>query len=181
MADLKAIETYYRGYRFRSRLEARWAVFLDALGVQFEYEKDGYDLDGVWYLPDFWLPDQRVWLEVKGPAILSGDDAWEKAYRLAEASETFVYVFCGQFPEHPVGLTGLAFNPFERMVAPEDERPPRPVRWLQCLICGQWQIGNRLEYLRCGCIRRCWAGNADLIRANTTARQARFEHGERGR
>ena len=29
MSDIKAIETYYKGYRFRSRLEARWAVFFD--------------------------------------------------------------------------------------------------------------------------------------------------------
>lgn len=30
---MKAIETRYKGYRFRSRLEARWAVFFDALGL----------------------------------------------------------------------------------------------------------------------------------------------------
>jgi hypothetical protein len=30
---LQAIETFYRGYRFRSRLEARWAVLFDALGI----------------------------------------------------------------------------------------------------------------------------------------------------
>jgi hypothetical protein len=27
---IQAIETVYRGHRFRSRLEARWAVFFDA-------------------------------------------------------------------------------------------------------------------------------------------------------
>ena len=31
---IAAIETEYCGYRFRSRLEARWAVFLDALGIE---------------------------------------------------------------------------------------------------------------------------------------------------
>jgi hypothetical protein len=41
---IKAIETRYKGYRFRSRLEARWAVFFDALGVEWEYEKEGFDL-----------------------------------------------------------------------------------------------------------------------------------------
>lgn len=35
---IKAIETSYKGYRFRSRTEARWAVFFDALGVRWEYE-----------------------------------------------------------------------------------------------------------------------------------------------
>lgn len=64
---IKAIETVYKGYRFRSRLEARWAVFFDALGVKWEYEKEGYDLgEAGWYLPDFWLPELQCWFEVKG-------------------------------------------------------------------------------------------------------------------
>lgn len=35
------IETIYKGYRFRSRLEARWAVFLDACDADWEYEPEG--------------------------------------------------------------------------------------------------------------------------------------------
>ena len=88
--NIKAIETVYNGYRFRSRLEARWAVFFDALGVKYEYEKEGFNLSGVeigyedsgreklpdnvLYLPDFWLSnvslrsstEQGLWFEVKG-------------------------------------------------------------------------------------------------------------------
>jgi len=53
---LKAIETHYKGYRFRSRLEARWAVFFETLGVQWEYEPEGFELTMTgWYLPDFWI------------------------------------------------------------------------------------------------------------------------------
>lgn len=67
------IETIYKGYRFRSRLEARWAVFMDACGADWEYEPEGLsstvycepdlDEDGniiqehdpacTYYLPDF--------------------------------------------------------------------------------------------------------------------------------
>jgi len=48
---IKAIQTEYRGYLFRSRLEARWAVFFDACGVDWEYEPEGYDLgSGGYYL-----------------------------------------------------------------------------------------------------------------------------------
>lgn len=51
---MKAIETIYNGYRFRSRLEARWAVFFDALGIEYDYEPEGFELDnGMRYLPDF--------------------------------------------------------------------------------------------------------------------------------
>lgn len=60
-----AIETRYRGYRFRSRLEARWAVFFDHMGIEFQYEPEGYKLPSGWYLPDFWLPQVDMWAEVK--------------------------------------------------------------------------------------------------------------------
>jgi len=85
MSELKAIQTEYKGYRFRSRLEARWAVFFDTLGVKWEYEPEGYDLgNGVYYLPDFLLHDvtvnhglfQRhcdIYVEVKG--VMTDDDA----------------------------------------------------------------------------------------------------------
>jgi hypothetical protein len=53
---LKVIETRYASVLFRSRLEARWAAFFDKLGEKWEYEPEGFDLDGQWYLPDFWLP-----------------------------------------------------------------------------------------------------------------------------
>lgn len=67
---IKPIETVYRGFRFRSRLEARWAVFFDAAEIEFEYEKEGFDLGYLgWYLPDFWLPQVRMWAEVKAEAF----------------------------------------------------------------------------------------------------------------
>lgn len=63
---MKAIETYYNGYRFRSRLEARWAVFFDAAEIKYEYEPEGFELDsGALYLPDFYLPDYKCFVEVK--------------------------------------------------------------------------------------------------------------------
>ena len=66
---MKAITTVYRGYRFRIRLEARWAVFFDALGLQWRYEPEGFELiDGTRYLPDFHLPtfEGGCYVEVKG-------------------------------------------------------------------------------------------------------------------
>lgn len=73
---MKAIETMYAGTLFRSRLEARWAVFFDELGIKWEFEPEGYvvglsdpiaDADRtVHYLPDFYLPNTETWVEVKG-------------------------------------------------------------------------------------------------------------------
>lgn len=64
---MKAIPTEYDGIKFRSRLEARYAMFFDEHRIGWEYEVEGIDLSGRWYLPDFWLPDSRTFLEVKGP------------------------------------------------------------------------------------------------------------------
>lgn len=51
---MQAIQTFYKGYHFRSRLEARWAVFFDALDLDWQYEIEGFQLnDGTMYLPDF--------------------------------------------------------------------------------------------------------------------------------
>lgn len=67
---IKAIETKYKGYRFRSRLEARWAVAFDEMGIEWEYEPEGYRLQsGEWYLPDFRVMTprgRRAWVEIKG-------------------------------------------------------------------------------------------------------------------
>lgn len=58
-----AIETRYGGCLFRSRLEARWAVFFDHLGIAWEYEPEGFELnDGRRYLPDFRI--QTAWHHV---------------------------------------------------------------------------------------------------------------------
>lgn len=59
------IETKYKGYKFRSRLEARWAVFFDKMEIEFQYEPEGFKLKSGWYLPDFWLPQVKMWAEVK--------------------------------------------------------------------------------------------------------------------
>ncbi len=56
MSNIKAIQTEYNGHLFRSRLEARWAVIFDYLGIKYEYEEQGYDVGyGIRYLPDFIL------------------------------------------------------------------------------------------------------------------------------
>ena len=43
MSIIKAIETKYNGYKFRSRLEAKWAVFFDNAKIKYEYEPEGYE------------------------------------------------------------------------------------------------------------------------------------------
>ncbi len=100
---IKAIETKYKGYKFRSRLEARWAVFFDSLGIEWDYEKEGYDLGELgWYLPDFWLPyhaqpdypDAGYFVEIKpfGPTQLELD----KIMAIAEGTKHTCWLFAGE-------------------------------------------------------------------------------------
>lgn len=63
---IKVIETKYGIYKFRSRLEARWAVLFDALNIEYLYEHEGYELPSLGlYLPDFWLPKLVCFAEIK--------------------------------------------------------------------------------------------------------------------
>jgi len=56
MNTIKSINTFYKGYKFRSRLEARWAIFFDTLDIEWQYELEGYRLsNGTGYLLDFKL------------------------------------------------------------------------------------------------------------------------------
>jgi hypothetical protein len=100
---MKAIQTSYGSYRFRSRLEAKWAVFFDAIGVEgWVYEKEGFELScGLRYLPDFWIPYNAAtppgwgfWVEIKPEPLnpresfLLGELARETGHRS--------YAICGQ-------------------------------------------------------------------------------------
>lgn len=68
---MKGITTMYHGRRFRSRLEARWAVMFDFLGWRYEYEP--YDLKG--WIPDFALfGAEEIFVEVKPYSTLKEFD-----------------------------------------------------------------------------------------------------------
>jgi len=53
---------------FRSNWEIELAEMLTDLGIAFEYEPKRFYFQGEneSYLPDFYLPDYNVWIEVKG-------------------------------------------------------------------------------------------------------------------
>src|SRR6266542_823362 len=73
--NIEAKPTLYAGRQFRSRLEARWAVFFDSLKIKWQYEPAMFNLGFATindkqvylggYLPDFYFPDLEVWVEVK--------------------------------------------------------------------------------------------------------------------
>lgn len=104
---IKPIQTRYRGYNFRSRLEARWGVFFDALGIKWEYEKEGYDLGDLgWYLPDFYLPDIGVFVEIKPNGVSSDhmSEAHSKCRAFRDKIDNSIVLCCGDPKEYNATL-----------------------------------------------------------------------------
>lgn len=69
--DAFILPTIYKGIKYRSRTEARWARFFHAAGIKFFYESEAFALPSGNYLPDFkifpygWKCDP-IYAEVKG-------------------------------------------------------------------------------------------------------------------
>jgi len=199
MKTIKAIDTIYRGYRFRSRLEARWAVFMDAINVRFEYEGEGFAFDGVAYLPDFFLPDMDCFLEIK-PTDPSEEEV-RKAELLCEHTGKNVYILVGQpccpclgdYPNRWYGNNSqmhsfacdLSFKDDHDSGAQQDSH----YLWCECPKCGKIGIefDGRAERIDCqcgcgcasglgGCDRRYNFDSPRLVSAYNAARGYRFEH-----
>lgn len=87
-----AVPGIFKGVQFRSQLEIRFVTQLDAKQIRWIYE--GERLGEGNYLIDFYLPDLRCWVEVKG-SIEPRDDYFLKdvaAYLKRERGERlFVY------------------------------------------------------------------------------------------
>jgi hypothetical protein len=84
---LKAKRTVYNAHLFKSRLEARWAVFFDTLGLEWVYEPEGFELgDSIRYLPDFKILGWDTYVEIK-PDLPSLTEI-KKLLRLAQELQT---------------------------------------------------------------------------------------------
>lgn len=59
-----AVPGVFMGVQMRSQLEIRFAAKLQELGTRWAYEIER--LGEEQYLVDFYLPDLRIWVEVKG-------------------------------------------------------------------------------------------------------------------
>lgn len=79
-----SLETSYKQYDMKSRLEARTAYLLDALNIEWEYEQSQHLLtNGEIYIPDFYLPEHEQFIECKGDLE---DPSCSKPKNLAEES-----------------------------------------------------------------------------------------------
>jgi len=139
---IQAIETHYNGYRFRSRLEARWAVFFDTLGIPYFYEHQGYTLfGGERYLPDFWIPHLNLFVEVKGPS--PSIDEQGKAIGLCQGTGSTVMVVTNDcWYTAPMYL--YHFNG-DTQTGKGDMLYSHNCRWSICAACISFAISNRIK------------------------------------
>lgn len=169
--DIKPIETVYNGYRFRSRLEARWAVFFDAIGAKYKYEPEGYKLeDGTLYLPDFYLENvsgrgtKNIFVEIKG--ALSEADL-HKVEMFARNRNIIIF---GDIPDKD----NMMFY----------ENPDDPDLYNLWYSEGDWYHTEPCASIHGGLVLDYPDNPYDYVDRNMTekafdiARQVRFEHGE---
>lgn len=211
MATITPIETLYAGCRFRSRLEARWAVFFDSLNIKWEYEPQGYTVgkDKQPYLPDFRLPELDAFVDVKLLADLT-----------RSGKELFTLVLGGipaksrSFPAHALFMPSFDFRdgsePSRSSIASPafaaleklDNEDAAAVRKLIAfesrlrIVCspaiflcskGKWSFSPVgipfIEWTAAELLAPGYGVSLappKLVAAYDAARQARFEHGERG-
>lgn len=101
---IKAIPTQRYGCHFRSKLEASFADWLEAHKIAWTHEVEGFDCSGVWYLPDFWLPDIRTFVEVKG--VLDQESEQKVRCLAAAGADANFTVVLAEPPEWRLSLVG---------------------------------------------------------------------------
>jgi hypothetical protein len=173
---IQPIETHYKGYRFRSRIEARWAVFFDHLGIVWDYEKEGYELGELGrYLPDFWLEnvgfaggEHGMFVEVK--SILPTEKEMKKLDKVAttlNARSGFLIHMANDVTGQHIGL-GRGFHQ-KNMV------------FIKCLSCSEMSFDwGGLTFIVC---HECGAEfpleegarHKDIVHGIQLAKSARFE------
>jgi hypothetical protein len=201
---IAAIQTKHNGVLFRSRLEARWAVFFDTLGIKYCYEAEGYALPSGNYLPDFYIPNQPsfrhkhngLFVEIKGVAT-------DRSQDLLEELAMHTGIDCVMLGELPYGETYTLHEP-ESNFDPATEKEwiivsryeegrlgpclscDNPYVWCQCPFCKKFgfEFDGRSARIGCGCKEHAQirngdktynSGSPDLLEAYQTARSERFE------
>jgi len=92
------LETIYRGVKYRSKWEVYIAKLLLYSDIRFLYEPKRFFLTKTLsYLPDFYLPDYNVYLEVKGVLnqkdriLLEKFSEFEKIVYFGKKQLSFIY------------------------------------------------------------------------------------------
>lgn len=134
MSVIQAVQTFYGGTYYRSRTEARWAVFMDVLGIPYQYEPEKFQLSTGRYIPDFliaergcrWGHDTAIYAEIKGAEPDQGQKDRFQEFRLLLDSQFRKELF-GGVKDPPVRFNVLLTG---------SVKSHSPGLWVQCPFCG---------------------------------------------
>lgn len=185
---MKPISTFYAGHFFRSRTEARYAVLFDSLGLEWEYELEGFELDdGSNYLPDFYLQrnSEPFYVEIK-PTIPTNEEL-DKAYWLSHGTKKSVLVFYGQ--PNKLEVTGFYYRRSIKASSKDLKFVEEPEFIIENKLIYCYQCRKiSLCYDNIVCCNHCLNNenvdtliyNSELcfLKAKRQAQQSRFEFGE---
>lgn len=176
MDNVKPIQTRVFGCHFRSRLEARWAVFLTRLGLRWEYEPEGFIVAGTPYLPDFRIADWDLWLEVKPFDFTANtDDALIVTYRqFASDGRALLLVRGnpGQFYATDDEVFGQLFHCGTDHMITWAERPGGII----CVYDMEPEKGDALPpFVESSMAAKCDTKSRRVISASLAATEERFE------
>lgn len=185
MGNFRPIETFYNGYKFRSRLEARWSIFFDSLNIKYEYEPEGFVLsDGTRYLPDFYLPQSDSFFEVKG--IMTDIDKHKVEQFIRDIGKPvtigygdMTFQACDNWGSDGYELTDSDSSHLCRCYQCNNYFFMGNGGSYQCPCCGYYDGDSTAEWCAEGhLIDRDQYITNDVYQAFLKSKQARFEHGE---
>ena len=187
------METFYKGINFRTRLEARWAVFYDTLGILFRYEREQLQLDGYLHPSYFCLPEQRMLVLIKGSK--EDQEPLDKIQIETEAeilskrkNGEDIYTFFGQIPivedlgaldyeevDNDSAHRVFSFPPEKAAQIGVDGGFDNYHAWCECPECGSLdvQFGGRAARNKCGCVEGDRGHNADSMNLTAAYQKAR--------
>lgn len=155
---LKPIDTEYANHLFRSRLEARWAVYFDTLRIKWVYEPEGYEMNRYKYLPDFYFPELDFYAEIKPDNF--GDSDVKKWCAFVKATKKPLVIFEGTPHAKDCRIfyyDGKVFTDYHRVI---------PFAHLSKISYGTfWYCGNMED----------WSNYLPYKRAIKAAIQERFD------
>lgn len=166
--SIAAIPTTFNGIIYRSRLEARYAVFFQKLGIPYEYEPEGFYVPtkcgNKAYLPDFLILGD-CYIEIK-PSSFDPDASDNLDY--IEMLKSFA------FQLHHKGHIGLFIGP----------PAPKPFiifeRWDDEILKREYSFNKQRLWID-PCYDQDWVGDcASMVIPSEMANSAKFEHGKNG-
>ncbi len=159
-AELKAIkpiQVSFDGITYRSKTEARWAIFFKELGITALYEEEGFEIPiesggKIRYLPDFHVPSQDrfpmdIYFEIK-PSVAGGICLNEYDSKKITAFSNFKTIaVLGSISREANDLHG-GFGGFE-ICGPN--HGDCGYLFCQCIFCGAFgfEFNGRSERIKC--------------------------------